>query len=1071
MKLTEYLERLVRCNLLILLTLCVGPAAAIASPAALGGTTTAPQSATSSASTPPTTAAPDDEESTFLEQGRVIDRELAGSQKHRYKIALAAGQYANLLVDQRGIDVAVHVLNPNGKEMLYFDFEKRKEGNEIVELVAESAITFEFLVRPTYLLAPAGRYQIQVKEMRAATDKDRALFEARKLSFQSEAFNEAGKYDDAIKSGTQGVELAESVLRPDDPIIAWMLYKLGLEFRTKGDFAKAELMLQRALDIDSKALGEEDPQTALAIGAQGLMCISRSDDANAVPYIQKGLEISERVLGADNPQMSLFLMNLASAHSRRGDFQSAVAETKRALVISEKTLGADDMQTMKLTYNLGDIYLSLDQLDLSQDLTEKALILFEKKYGPDHPYVAYPLQNLGIIARRKKQYDLALEYLWRSEKIREKSIGSRNRITATLLVNIGNVYHSKGDEPKALELFLLALDIFETAASPYDSATLETLENISRSYIVMQDKPHAVEYQARVDQTLERSIALNLAVGSEREKIAFVNSINYTTEHSISMNVLEAPDDKRAAESAITVVLQRKGRVLDALSGSMATLRQHLKPEDQKLLDDLSATTTELAGLSLGGPKKLQPADYKSKLNSLEQKRDALEDEISRRSRGYFESDRAVTLAAVQSAIPSDAALLEFAVYLPFDPKVPADSEDYGPPHYVAYVLTNHGDVRWKDLGLAREIDAAVDAFRQASRDPNRADASKLSRALAEKVLRPVRPLLGASKHLLISPDGELNLVPFEALIDDQQKFLVETYSISYLTTGRDLLRMQVVRNSLSDPLVVANPTFGESGAGTMLLAKAEEPKSKSRTEDSRRRSITTGPDLSSVYFAPLPGTAQEAHAIQSLFPVAKLLTGTQATKSALKQMNAPSILHIATHGFFLEDSSETAAQNGTGQGKSATASLGSDAKAQNPLLRSGLALSGANLIKDGREDGILTGLEASGLNLWGTKLVTLSACETGIGKVKNGEGVYGLRRAFFLAGTETLVMSLWEVSDRVTDEMMTTYYSRLKKGLGRGEALRQAQLDMLKRKDRQHPFYWASFIQAGEWANLEGKR
>ena len=140
-------------------------------------------------------------------------------------------------------------------------------------------------------------------------------------------------------------------------------------------------------------------------------------------------------------------------------------------------------------------------------------------------------------------------------------------------------------------------------------------------------------------------------------------------------------------------------------------------------------------------------------------------------------------------------------------------------------------------------------------------------------------------------------------------------------------------------------------------------------------------------------------------------------------------------------------------------------------LARSGLALSGANLTKSGSQDGILTALEASTLNLWGTKLVTLSACDTGVGEVRNGEGVYGLRRAFFRAGTEALVMSLWPVSDRVTREMMTSYYRELKHGLGRGEALRQAQLAMMKRKGREHPFYWASFIQSGEWANLDGQR
>ena len=134
-------------------------------------------------------------------------------------------------------------------------------------------------------------------------------------------------------------------------------------------------------------------------------------------------------------------------------------------------------------------------------------------------------------------------------------------------------------------------------------------------------------------------------------------------------------------------------------------------------------------------------------------------------------------------------------------------------------------------------------------------------------------------------------------------------------------------------------------------------------------------------------------------------------------------------------------------------------------------ALSGANEHKSGDDTGILTALQASGLDLWGTKLVTLSACDTGIGEVRNGEGVYGLRRAFFLAGTQSLVMSLWPVSDAVTREMMVDYYTGLKHGLGRGEALRQAELAMLKRKGRQHPFYWASFIESGEWANLDGKR
>ena len=197
-----------------------------------------------------------------------------------------------------------------------------------------------------------------------------------------------------------------------------------------------------------------------------------------------------------------------------------------------------------------------------------------------------------------------------------------------------------------------------------------------------------------------------------------------------------------------------------------------------------------------------------------------------------------------------------------------------------------------------------------------------------------------------------------------------------------------------------------------------------------------------------------EAAAIHQLFPDAQVLVGRQASETALKQVDAPSILHIATHGFFLETSGN--------------ATRDDRAPMENPLLRSGLALAGANLTQSGTDSGIFTALEASSLDLWGTHLVTLSACDTGVGELRNGDGVYGLRRAFFLAGAETLVMSLWPVSDYITRQIMTSYYTGLSQGLGRGEALRRTQLALMRREGRRHPFYWASFIQAGDWRSLK---
>jgi CHAT domain-containing protein len=458
----------------------------------------------------------------------------------------------------------------------------------------------------------------------------------------------------------------------------------------------------------------------------------------------------------------------------------------------------------------------------------------------------------------------------------------------------------------------------------------------------------------------------------------------------------------------------------------------------------------------------METDEYQKQLRSLEEQKEGFEAEISQRSSEFRAQSQPVTLSAVQAAIPRNTALIEFASYRPYNPRAENNSEAYGKPHYVAYVVREQGDVQWKELGEAQTIDAAVDELRQALRDPQRSDVQRLARSVDEKVMQPVRALTGDATQLLISPDGELNLIPFAALVDEQERYLIQRYSFTYLTSGRDLLRMQVARESRSKPLVVANPSFGEPTSE--LLATTARP----TLPGSRRRSVTTGRDLSEVYFAPLGGTAQEARSIQTMFPDANVLSAAQATESAVKQVNAPRVLHLATHGFFLSEPGAVATGSialGTTRG------INANSKIANPLLRSGLALAGANLHYNGNDDGILTALEASGLNLWGTKLVVLSACDTGVGEVRNGEGVYGLRRAFVLAGAESLVMSLWPASDYSTRNLMTNYYRNLKQGLGRGEALRSVQLDMLKQNPKLHPFYWANFIQSGEWASLDGKR
>jgi CHAT domain-containing protein len=196
--------------------------------------------------------------------------------------------------------------------------------------------------------------------------------------------------------------------------------------------------------------------------------------------------------------------------------------------------------------------------------------------------------------------------------------------------------------------------------------------------------------------------------------------------------------------------------------------------------------------------------------------------------------------------------------------------------------------------------------------------------------------------------------------------------------------------------------------------------------------------------FRRLPGTAKEAEKLQRLLKLDKesVFTGTDATEEKLKALHGPRILHVATHGFFHAG--------------------------ENPMLSTGLALANANQRRSGsNDDGILTAAEAALLDLRGTQLVVLSACETGLGQVQQGEGVYGLRRALGLAGTRTQVVSLWKVADDQTQALMVDYYGRLLQGEGRSAALRAAQQAMLANSATRHPFYWAAFLPIGDWTPL----
>jgi CHAT domain-containing protein len=357
-------------------------------------------------------------------------------------------------------------------------------------------------------------------------------------------------------------------------------------------------------------------------------------------------------------------------------------------------------------------------------------------------------------------------------------------------------------------------------------------------------------------------------------------------------------------------------------------------------------------------------------------------------------------------------------------------------------------------------IDRLIAQLRRALSDPGNQDIQALARTLDEQIMRPVRFLLGDTRLVLFSPDGQLNLLPFGVLVDEGRHYLIELLTFTTLTTGRDLVRMTVKNTPRQGPLIVANPDFNSPHGVTDVPIVGVNLK------------VNTGYSggWSDLQFDPLEGTAGEAIALSRLLPEATMLTEAAATEAALRQFQGPRLLHIATHGFFLANHGEEILQKLGFVELHPNSGLKSQApqRRENPLLRSGLALAGVNQQVGEEEDGILTALEAAGLDLWGTKLVVLSACETGIGDIQKGEGVYGLRRAIGIAGAESQVMSLWKVRDKATRDLMVAYYARLILGEGRAEGLRRVQVEMLYSTQWSHPFYWASFIHSGDWTPIE---
>jgi CHAT domain-containing protein len=549
---------------------------------------------------------------------------------------------------------------------------------------------------------------------------------------------------------------------------------------------------------------------------------------------------------------------------------------------------------------------------------------------------------------------------------------------------------------------------------------------------------------------LQRWVKFALAEDSNRYIFQLYKQV--FTEYLASVVGVSATDTNNI-NLAFKQLLQFKGSLSDFDNTKALVLRSHRN-------DTLSSSFAELAALSEQleniDKEKLYSSGDKSSFNSyieLVNKRVLLERKITQSigddiEKIFLDKRQGDLVSKLIEALPKNANFIDFV-------KLPNQYKDGDKPsnQYVAFILSpSQKSARLVKLGDAQVIDSLVTNYQKSIRnaldngqEPQEKKLNEIGRQLYNKVIAPLG-IAGAAQQWVVSPDSGLQLVPFETFVMPSGHYLIQDVAISYVTSGMDLLRGPAGDEQIKTALIIAAPDYG--------VSVSELP------SGNRNASILMPLRKSAVmHFSALDDTKIEANSLASMLLSKNVATttllSTQATKTGLLDTGGTSLLHIATHGFFLSDegtpsplsSSKTQDEFDLSAGKQET----------NPMYRAGLALTGANV---NQRQGVLYASEIAGFDLSKTSIAVLSACDTGVGDVESGDGVFGLKRAFMIAGARSVVTSLWPVSSNETTQLMKSFYEVLVKSSNRAAALQESKLQIMKKY--HNPFYWGSFVLTG---------
>jgi CHAT domain-containing protein/Tfp pilus assembly protein PilF len=909
----------------------------------------------------------------------------------------------------------------------------------------------------------------------------------------------------------QTIAMAQETTNPDNQLFFDLKTELARVYEDQGRFSESKALMEAIYEFDLKNLGENHPNTLTDLSHIASILRHQGQLQSAEKIFEQVYQKRKEILGEKHPDCIADLNNLSLVLEEQGLYERAEPLLKKAMNLSELVLGKTHTTTLATMNNLALIYESQGVFKRARPLYLRVIQAYTNLLGENHMNTIASINNLAYLYMLEQKYVDALDQFKIVYQRWNEQLKNKHQYTLKAMNNLGRVYHKLGQLDQADQLLNNALSLrianlgethidtirssidlaelkisqhsykdaeimikkaidFATASlGPHHPYTFEALNVQARLYEFMKNKPKACDVYELIFNRRNQFFDRVLWATGENARNGYIRLHQH--EQDAYLTLLTEMKSSKSARDIFQVSLKRKGLLLK-IASEIEQVKQMLdKPELNQISQQLMDKKKTLASLTLSGPVDADAKDFLLSIEQLENEIEELQGKLGRASIRFKTTNQDLTPESVIYQLENDDILVDYFIYM---------NHRQGTQQLVVIVAqkSKKGEPVFQKifLGKMADIHNWVENYRSTiqDEDADEEEVKEEGNILYGKMWKPMIQFFNDKSSIYLVPDGILNILPFDALVDDDDEYIIQTYELKMLSSGRDLLQSKS-KPSKGIFMIIAGPNYNSEYLEQTDLVQNIKRKRK-RGGNKRNADIMKGLRMGEfgmrgLSFAPLPGAEREGEEIDALCKKDRptlLYLKNKAEEEQLRRIEkTPEILHIATHGFFLK-SQENLTKRLVKLQRSIEPLKLIPPPGDNPLLRAGLAFAGINKNAqylgeiDTDNDGVLTALEVLGLNLFGTRLVVLSACETGLGEIHVGEGVYGLRRAFQEAGAKTVLNSLWEVSDKGTQTLMTGLYKNLLKGMSVREAFRNSQLDMKNSIIWSHPYVWSAFFLVG---------